>query len=85
MSDDMAFEIFLNHIQFYPIPNKKKQLDDGKPKIDAHVVKLKMRKSRSIVIDGGVGSVGFITRDKLYLGPFKELLVVNYRLLIPSH
>jgi hypothetical protein len=64
-----AFEIFINALQFHPIPNKKELIDNdlGKPKIEAHIVCLNVRTPPSVEIDGAMGSLGFHTSQELYL------------------
>jgi hypothetical protein len=65
----MAFEICLNPLQFHPIPNEKELPDSNKskPKIEAHVVRLKMLRSPSIEIDSAMGSLGFLTDNEPFL------------------
>jgi hypothetical protein len=67
-------DFFLNLRQFYPIPNAKELSDSDKnskkafkPKIEAHIVRLKMRKSTSVQIDSATGSLGFLAHQRSYL------------------
>ena len=68
MIDDTAFKLFIDALQFHPIPNKT-LLDSsmGKPKIEAHVVCLNVCTPPSVKIDSAMGSLGFHTNQELYL------------------
>jgi hypothetical protein len=74
MSGDVASELFLNPLQFYPIPNEKGLFDSSKskPKIEGNIDRLKMLGSPSVEIDSATGSLGFITDDGSYLR-FRDL------------
>ncbi|KIM86307.1 hypothetical protein PILCRDRAFT_4817, partial [Piloderma croceum F 1598] len=56
-------------VKFYPIPNEKEPPDSGKskPKIEAHIVHLKLLRSPSVEIDSATGSLGFLTGHKSFL------------------
>jgi hypothetical protein len=71
----IAFEISLNLLQFYPIPNENERSARNirsKPKIEAHVARLMMFRSPSVKIDNASGSLGFLTDDRSYLR-FRDL------------
>lgn len=67
----IEIDIFLNPLQFYPIPNEKEVSENCKPEIEANI-RLKMRGSPSVEIDSAAGSLGFITDNRSYLR-FEEL------------
>jgi hypothetical protein len=70
----MKFKTFLNHLQFYPVPNEREPWDGNKnqPKIEVDIVRFKMFTSPSIEIDNVAGSVEFLADHGSYLN-FEDL------------
>jgi hypothetical protein len=71
MTDDIAFESLISPLQFYPIPNEKGRSDSDqsvhkKPNIEANIIRLKMLRSPSVLIDGATASLGFVAHRQLY-------------------